>query len=209
LRSSSAIDCESEACVKNAGSRGPVSNPRKEADGPARESTARGEGSPVKRERATASAAMSGAPESRIPRGSRILGTMSPDEIRRRLEETFAATSHGVLVAYLFGSVSRGTPGPRSDVDIAVLLETAPPPTLEGLPDGLCRELERCVEAEVDLVVLNTASADLVHRVLRDGILLLDRDPSRRIRFEVQKRNEYFDLLPVLRASRRSSETAP
>jgi predicted nucleotidyltransferase len=130
-------------------------------------------------------------------------------EIQRRLEAYFAAASHEVLAAYLFGSVSQGNPGPQSDVDVAVLLDTAPPPTLDGQPEGLCRELERCVEAEVDLVVLNTASADLVHRVLRDGVLVLDRNPSRRIRFEVQKRNEYFDLLPVLRAIRRSSEAKP
>jgi hypothetical protein len=48
------------------------------------------------------------------------------------------------------------------------------------------------------VVVLNSAPADLVHRVLRDGQLLLDRDRSRRIRFEVKARNEYFDLQPVL-----------
>jgi len=52
-------------------------------------------------------------------------------------------------------------------------------------------------------VVLNRAPVDLVHRVLRDGILLLDRDPSGRIRFEVRARNEYFDLLPHLRRYRR------
>jgi len=52
------------------------------------------------------------------------------------------------------------------------------------------------------LIVLNRAPTDLVHRVLRDGRLLLDRDPSKRIRFEVRKRNEYFDLEPALRRYR-------
>ena len=51
----------------------------------------------------------------------------------------------------------------------------------------------------MDLVVLNRAPADLIHRVLRDGILVLDLDPSARIRFEVRARNEYFVLLPHLR----------
>ena len=50
----------------------------------------------------------------------------------------------------------------------------------------------------MQIVVLNTAPVDLVHRVLRDGHLLLDRDRGRRIRFEVKARNEYFDLQPVL-----------
>ena len=55
----------------------------------------------------------------------------------------------------------------------------------------------------VDLVVLNRAQPDLIHRVLRDGRLILDRDPGRRIAFEVRSRNDYFDLLPFLRRYRR------
>jgi hypothetical protein len=37
---------------------------------------------------------------------------------------------------------------------------------------------------------------------LRDGRVVLDRDASARIRFEVKSRNEYFDLLPFLRRYR-------
>lgn len=59
------------------------------------------------------------------------------------------------------------------------------------------------MRAEVDLVVLNAASPDLVHRVLRDGILLLERDRPARIAFEVRARNAYFDLQPVLARYRR------
>ena len=50
----------------------------------------------------------------------------------------------------------------------------------------------------VQLVALNRAPVDLVHRVLRDGKLIVDRDRGRRIRFEVKARNEFFDLQPVL-----------
>ena len=56
---------------------------------------------------------------------------------------------------------------------------------------------------EVQLVVVNDAPSDLVHRVLRDGILLIDRDKSRRIAFTVRKRAEYFDLEPIRRVYRR------
>jgi uncharacterized protein len=51
--------------------------------------------------------------------------------------------------------------------------------------------------------VLNEAPADLVHRVLRDGQLIFEADRSARIRFEVRRRNEYFDLLPILTEYRR------
>ena len=62
----------------------------------------------------------------------------------------------------------------------------------------------------VDLVVLDSAPVDLVHRVLRDGRLLYDDDPSMRVRFEVRSRNQYFDLLPYLREYRRIGRgTAP
>lgn len=50
---------------------------------------------------------------------------------------------------------------------------------------------------------MNRAPADLVHRILRDGELLIENDRSRRVRFEVARRAEYFDLLPVLERYRR------
>jgi uncharacterized protein len=124
--------------------------------------------------------------------------------IEARLVEFFAAEGERrrVAAAYLFGSEARGTAARRSDVDVAVLYEGDPPPGLAGLGIELAGDLERLLRRPVDVVSLNRASPDLVHRVLRDGHLLLDRDPSRRIAFEVRSRNEYFDLLPYLRRYR-------
>jgi uncharacterized protein len=59
------------------------------------------------------------------------------------------------------------------------------------------------LRAPVQVVVLNRASPDLVHRVLRDGRLVLDHDRSARIRFEVRSRNEYFDMAPIRALYRR------
>jgi predicted nucleotidyltransferase len=58
-------------------------------------------------------------------------------------------------------------------------------------------ELERRLGRPVQVVALSRASPDLVHRVLRDGRVVLDRDRSTRIRFEVRSRNEYFDVEPI------------
>jgi hypothetical protein len=67
---------------------------------------------------------------------------------------------------------------------------------------NLADALQAALGHRVDLVVLNHASADLVHRVLRDGILVCERNRSARVRFEVRLRNEYFDMEPIRRRYR-------
>jgi predicted nucleotidyltransferase len=93
-------------------------------------------------------------------------------------------------------------------VDVAVLLAEAPPATLEGLRGDLAEALERVVGRNVDLVILNGAPADLVHRILRDGRLVLEADRAARVRFEVHRRRECFDLLPILEGYRRPRNAA-
>lgn len=125
--------------------------------------------------------------------------------IEKQLRNFFQEQPANIVAAYLFGSQARGTARDGSDVDVAVLFAQDPPRTFEGLPLDLESELERFLGLPVQVVSLNHAPADLIHRVLRDGILLLDRDRSKRIRFEVRSRNEYFDLLPILRRYRRQN----
>lgn len=120
-----------------------------------------------------------------------------------RLRKYFEAHPRGVLCVYLFGGVARGTARSDSDVDVAVLLERDLPPTLAGSAVSLGDDVERHLARPVDLVVLNRASVDLVHRVLRDGLLVFDPRPQARILFEVRARNAYFDLKPVLDRYRR------
>ena len=129
--------------------------------------------------------------------------------IEARVRSFFERRPAGVAAVYLFGSVARGSAGPTSDVDLAVLLDEDPPRTLDGLGLDLADELQAELGAPVQVVVLNTAPCDLTHRVLRDGRLLVDREPSARIRFEVRARNEYFDLKPFLDRYRRVGPETP
>lgn len=134
---------------------------------------------------------------------------MSRAETEARLREALGRAPAAVVCAYVFGSVARGEAGPGSDVDVALLFEKPPEARLDAGPLDLEGELERALGQEMQLVVLNRAPADLVHRVLRDGRLVLDRNPAARIRFEVAKRNEYFDLEPIRRRYRRTGPRQP
>ena len=117
--------------------------------------------------------------------------------IEQRICDVFGARSD-VQAVYLFGSTARGTAKSGSDVDVGVLFHLPPLRRLNSPRFALAGELERAIGGPVDLVVLNDAPVDLRIRVLRDGRLLIDRDPSARIAFEVRTRNEAFDLAPVL-----------
>ncbi len=128
--------------------------------------------------------------------------------IERQLREFFEARAatgkaDGIAAAWLFGSVARGTSHSGSDVDVAVLFSEDPPKTLAGYHFDLEADLQTFLRLPVQLVVLNRASIDLIRRVMLEGKLLVNQDPSKRIQFEVRKRNEYWDLEPHLLRYRR------
>ncbi|MGI8594320.1 MAG: type VII toxin-antitoxin system MntA family adenylyltransferase antitoxin [Solirubrobacteraceae bacterium] len=122
------------------------------------------------------------------------------DAARQRLAA--ALDREGVVAAMLIGSQARGTPSPLSDVDVAVWLD----PALSGAERAELRaRLDRSSAAalrtdEVDLVILNGAPPLLVHRALRDGVLLVDRHRKARVRLETSALSEYFDTAPLRQA---------
>ncbi len=126
----------------------------------------------------------------------------NPDELLASLRDAFSKEPEPPTVAYLFGSVARGTARSDSDVDVAVLPSRPPASSLQAR-FALEGRLERALGRPVHLVFLDRAPADLIHRVLRDGLIAHEGDRSKRICFEVASRNAYFDLLPVLQRYRR------
>jgi uncharacterized protein len=107
-----------------------------------------------------------------------------------------------IAAAWLFGSVARGTAHDHSDVDLAVLRTGPGPRTFDDPAFELGERIGRVLGREVQVVELDTASDDLIHRVLRDGVLLVERDRSRRVAFEVATRSRYFDMVPIWRRYR-------
>ena len=139
------------------------------------------------------------------------LATTPPprDDTVRLLKSWFAESGEDISAAWLFGSVARGDARRGSDADVAVLYAERPPASLASIPAKLEAELSRVLGARAEVVVLNRAPIDLVHRVLRDGIVLSERNASARIAFEVEARNRYWDMLPILREYRRLAEPQP
>ena len=86
-------------------------------------------------------------------------------DVERLLTTFFEADPHGASAVYLFGSMARDEAGPRSDIDVAILLAEPPARTFDVQPYGLEGELETYLGGRVDLVALNQAPVDLRVRV--------------------------------------------
>jgi predicted nucleotidyltransferase len=129
--------------------------------------------------------------------GGSFMETEAP-AVKLREHLAARAEDEGIAAAWLFGSVARGTARPDSDVDVGVLYREDPPRTLAGIGRvfGLEEALAEATGLPIQVVNLNQAPVDLIVRVLRDGKLLVDREPLRRINFEVSSRKEFWDLEP-------------
>jgi predicted nucleotidyltransferase len=99
-----------------------------------------------------------------------------------------------VVLAYLFGSLSRGQAG--QDVDLAILVEDAPAFRLR-------RAVADCLGTErVDLVDLRRASPVLRFEIVRSGRPLYVADEEIQERFELATLREYRDTHPLRRRQR-------
>jgi hypothetical protein len=57
----------------------------------------------------------------------------------------------------------------------------------------------------VHVVDLEGAHPLLQHQVRKTGRLIMDKDPARRVKLEVDTRRKYLDMLPVYRRRRQSA----
>ncbi len=125
------------------------------------------------------------------------------DHVVAQLRAFFGADPGDFATVYLFGSVARAAARASSDLDLAVIRARPAPSPLARLETELAGRLERLLERPVEVVDLERVPPDLAHRILTDGILVLDADRSKRIAVETRQRGLYFDLQPVLNEYRR------
>lgn len=110
-----------------------------------------------------------------------------PADIRQRVQQLVPLfTQEGVLLAYLFGSLTHAEEA--QDVDLALLLpeEKRPFHLLPTLYDTLNTE-------RIDLVDLRRAPPTLKMEIIRTGQCLLAQPPNRRLEFELATIRQYQD----------------
>jgi len=105
------------------------------------------------------------------------------------------------MAVYGFGSRARGKARPRSDVDLAVLLDRR-----LSLGDELrlrAEVVETLRRDDVDLVILNQAPPVICYEVVAAGRRLFARDPEAADDFEHRTAMRYFDTEHLRETQRR------
>ena len=106
-----------------------------------------------------------------------------------------------IVLTYLYGSLAKGTTNPRSDMDIAILLnenisDDAYP---YGYRAEILSDLMKVFQTNrIDLVILNEAPPFLRFQVIRYGVLIFSRSEAKRIDFQVKTFATYNDVKRLL-----------
>jgi len=112
-----------------------------------------------------------------------------------------------IVAAYAYGSRVSGQPLPLSDLDIALVVRGAAasddPLLAERVAARLTLEFDSA--PELDVHIASSLPLPVRGRVVTDGVLLYETDPSTRVEFETSTRRLYFDFLPFLERDTRES----
>jgi predicted nucleotidyltransferase len=130
------------------------------------------------------------------------------EDLSARIEAYFRRRADDrILAVYLYGSRARGTASRDSDVDVAVVLDPAPPIAPEARMDLRLQLIGDAIhvtgENEVDLVILNDVPAPMASRIIREGVRIHATGPERLHAFERDVQLRAADLEPFLRRARR------
>lgn len=117
---------------------------------------------------------------------------MSVEVIVEKLKKYFL--DKDVAAVYLFGSYVKGKERKGSDLDLGILHKTNDDP-LKNFESNIefAVQLEEIMGITVDVVDLEKVNVFILHQMMLNKIMILDKDPKRRVDFEVARRKEYFD----------------
>jgi len=112
------------------------------------------------------------------------------------LEEEIVSVCKGqreIIAAHLFGSRASGEGKKTSDVDIALLLDDREANNSPYLEFKVT--LERVLNKNVDLIILNQAGEILKHQIRKYGKIIYESNPKMRKQWEILSRKLYQDFL--------------
>jgi predicted nucleotidyltransferase len=98
-----------------------------------------------------------------------------------------------IIAAYVFGSRAMGKYKRGSDVDIALLLNDREARDFQYLEFKV--KLERALNINVDLIILNNAGEILKHQIRKNGKIIFERNSKMRKQWEVLSRKLFQDFL--------------
>ena len=104
------------------------------------------------------------------------------------------------MFAYLFGSLSKGKETELSDVDVAIYINEnkMPPSSIFGYKADMISELEKNLDYDIDLVILNDASLLLSFNIIKNGELIFCNSEKEKVNFHFETQRDYLDFKPVL-----------
>lgn len=104
-----------------------------------------------------------------------------------------------VSALFLFGSFDTPDERPDSDIDLAVLIKPrhAGEDDLQNLIAEYYNVSPGFSLRTVDIVVLGTAPTSLKFQILKEGRVILDRNPDLRKEFTARSLQEYYDYKPI------------
>lgn len=118
---------------------------------------------------------------------------MLKEELFQELKEYFSKKEE-VKTVYLFGSVAKDKERKNSDLDLAILFQ----PELDQvqrfeLKLEIANDLEEKLKKQVDVVDMKSADLYFIHQIMKNKILIIDKDMRNRVDFEVNYRRDFFD----------------
>lgn len=128
-------------------------------------------------------------------RGNARYFRMSRDDLIRELQRVLAEGPR-LRLGILFGSTARGTDGPESDVDVAIL--PVDPELSLGDELALQARIAIVVQREVDLVRLDRCTPTLRFRVAREGVPVF-AEPGALSSFQARAGIEHAELAPLVK----------
>ncbi|WP_418964473.1 type VII toxin-antitoxin system MntA family adenylyltransferase antitoxin [Cetobacterium sp.] len=94
-------------------------------------------------------------------------------------------------VIYIFGSYAIGKVNEESDIDIAFLSDKK----IEKYDIFIkAQEISSKVNREIDLIDLKDSTTVFQNQVVRNGVVILDKEPIEREKFEIVVLKKYMEL---------------